>query len=111
FFRARQYIYIAGWGMTPLMELVRGKDHRAGPDGSPEQEALLTALRAEHLSEADIEFWSTHDLSIQGVLGYAVSKGVEVKVLLWDSLPLPFSMYYHPKEAKEQLEQVGATCI
>src|SRR5207249_3043548 len=33
FFRARQYIYIAGWGMTPGMELVRGKDQRAGPDG------------------------------------------------------------------------------
>ena len=38
---ARKYIYIAAWGMTPLMALVRGTDQRAGPDGSPEQEALL----------------------------------------------------------------------
>src|SRR5438445_5539662 len=81
FLRAHEYIYIAGWGMTPLMELVRGTDHQAGPDGSPPQEALLADLRAQGLSEADIEFWKTHDLSVQAVLGYAVSKGVEVKVL------------------------------
>ena len=54
FLKASGYIYIAGWGMTPGVELVRGTDHRAGPDGSPEQEALLAALRAEDLSEADI---------------------------------------------------------
>ncbi|GAC1349526.1 MAG: phospholipase D-like domain-containing protein [Ktedonobacteraceae bacterium] len=111
FLKARKYIYLAGWGMTPLLELVRGKDQRAGPDGSPEQEALLAELRGAHLSEADIEFWCTHDLSVQAVLGYAVSKGVEVKVLLWDCLPLPFSSFYHPKEAREQLEQVNVTCI
>src|SRR5438105_5088332 len=67
FLKARQYIYIAGWGMTPSLELVRGADHRAGPDGSPAQTALLTSLRAEGLSEADINFWFTHDLSIQNV--------------------------------------------
>src|SRR5260370_18592472 len=47
FLMARKYIYIAAWGMTPLMELVRGKDQRAGPDGSPDQETLLADLRAE----------------------------------------------------------------
>ncbi|MGZ3630445.1 MAG: hypothetical protein ACXVDN_22665, partial [Ktedonobacteraceae bacterium] len=44
FLMARKYIYISAWGMTPLMELVRGTDQRAGPDGSPEQEALLAEL-------------------------------------------------------------------
>ena len=34
FLMARKYIYIAAWGITPLMELVRGTDQRAGPDGS-----------------------------------------------------------------------------
>jgi phosphatidylserine/phosphatidylglycerophosphate/cardiolipin synthase-like enzyme len=111
FLRARKYIYIVGWGMTPLMELVRGTDHRAGADGSPAQEALLADLRAQGLSGADIEFWKTHELSVQAVLGYAVSKGVEVKVLLWDSLSLPFSSFYHPKEAQEQLEQVHVQSI
>src|SRR6266478_9667394 len=109
FLMARKYIYIAAWGMTPLMELVRGADQRAGPDGSPEQEALLAELRAEGLQEPEIEFWCTHDLTVQAVLGHAVSKGVEVKALIWDC-PELFS-HYNPKEAEKQLRQVGVTCI
>jgi len=111
FFKARRYIYLANWGITPGMELVRGPDHRAGPDGSPEQEALVAGLRAEGLQEADIAFWRTHDLSVQAVLGYAVSRGVEVKVLIWDTIDISGLAHYNPKEAREQLAQVGVTCI
>src|SRR5437016_9541902 len=85
FLRAHKYIYLANWGLTPGMKLVRGTDHRAGPDGSPEQEALLADLRASGFTDADIQFWMTHHLSVQAVLGYAVSKSIEVKVLLWSS--------------------------
>ena len=60
FLMAEKYIYIAAWGMTPLMQLVRGTDQRAGPDGSPEQEALLAELRAEGLAEAEIDFLVLH---------------------------------------------------
>ncbi len=109
FIKARKYIYLANWGMTPAMELVRGTDRVAGPARSPEQEALLTELREEGLSEADIAFWCTHALSVQAVLGYAVSKGVEVKVLLW-AAPELFS-HYNPKEAHDQLRAVGVACI
>ena len=109
--KARKYIYIASWGMTPGMELVRGTDHRAGPDGSPEQEALLAELRIHGLEQADIDFWCTHDLSVQAVLEYAVSKGVEVKILLWDCLVLPRLASYRPQDAREQLTQVGVTCL
>lgn len=109
FIKANRYIYLANWGITPGMELIRGQDHRAGPDGSPEQGTLLAELRAEGFTEADIEFWRTHDLSVQAVLGYAVSKGVEVKVLLW-KCAAPFS-HYNPQEAYEQLTAVGVTCI
>ena len=109
FLMARNYIYIACWGITPLMKLVRGRDHRAGPDGSPEQEALLAELRAEGLQEAEIEFWCSHDLTVQVVLGYAVSKGVEVKALIW-ACPELFS-HYHPKVAEQQLQNVGVTCM
>ena len=83
FLMAREYIYIACWGITPMMKLVRGRDHRAGPDGSSEQEGLLAELRAEGLQEAEIDFWCSHDLTVQAVLGHAVSKGVEVKALIW----------------------------
>jgi phosphatidylserine/phosphatidylglycerophosphate/cardiolipin synthase-like enzyme len=109
FLMARRYIYIAAWGMTPLMELVRGTDQRAGPDGSPEQEALLSELREEGLAEPEIDFWCSHPLTVQAVLGYMVSKGVEVKVLMWASSEL-FS-HYDPKGAHEQLTQVGVNCI
>ena len=111
YLKAHSYIYLANWGLTPIMEIVRGTDQRAGPDGSPEQEALLSLLRAEGLQEPDIDFWCTHSLTLQAVLGYAVSKGVEVKVLLWDCLSLPGLPYYKPKEVYEQLTQVGVTCI
>lgn len=109
FLMARQYIYVACWGITPVMKLVRGRDHRAGPDGSSEQEALLAELRAEGLQEAEIDFWCANDLTVQAVLGYAASKGVEVKALIWDC-PELFS-HYDPKVADEQLRQVGVTCV
>jgi phosphatidylserine/phosphatidylglycerophosphate/cardiolipin synthase-like enzyme len=109
FLKARSYIYFANWGIIPGIELVRGTDHRAGPDGSPEQGKLLDELRTAGLLEEDIQFWCSHDLSLQAVLGYAVSKGVEVKALLWDSPPV-FS-HYNPREAYEQLTAVGVTCV
>jgi len=109
FLVARTYIYLAGWGMTPQLRLVRGTDHRAGPDGSPEQEALLADLRAEGLEEAEIDFWCTHELTAQAVLGYAVSKGVEVNVLIWYGSRL-FS-HYDYRAMHEQLTQAGVTCI
>jgi phosphatidylserine/phosphatidylglycerophosphate/cardiolipin synthase-like enzyme len=109
FLMARQYIYIAAWGMTPLMELVRGTDQRAGPDGSPQQEALLAELREEGLKAPEIDFWCSHALTAQAVLGYMVSKGVEVKVLIWSSNER-FS-HCDPQAAQDQLTQVGVTCI
>ena len=109
FLMARTYIYIAAWGMTPLMELVRGTDQRAGPDGSPEQEALIAELREEGLEAPEIDFWCSHALTAQAVLGYMVSKGVEVKVLIWSSNE-HFS-HCDPQAAQEQLTQVGVTCL
>src|SRR4249920_2101887 len=109
FLMARKYIYIAAWGMTPLMELVRGTDQRAGPDGSPEQEALLAELREEGLQQPEIDFWCKHDLTVQAVLGYMVSKGVQVNVLIWSSNER-FS-HCDPQAAQDQLTQVGVSCI
>ena len=69
--KARTSIYLANWGMKADLELVRGKEQRAGLDGSPEQEALLALLRTEGLRDEDILFWSTHQLSLKEVLLYA----------------------------------------
>ena len=109
FLMARRYIYLANWGITPKMELVRGKDQRAGPDGSPEQEALVAELRAEGLDEAKIVFWCSHNLTAQTVLGYMVQQGVEVKALIWECSN--FFSHYNPKVAYQELVDVGVTCI
>jgi phosphatidylserine/phosphatidylglycerophosphate/cardiolipin synthase-like enzyme len=109
YLRARKYIYLANWGMTPNLELVRGKDHRAGPDGSPEQEQLIEELRIHGLSAEEITFWHTHDLSLQNVLGFAVSRGVEVRVLLWESLGT-----FSPCETqvvRQEIEEIGGICL
>ncbi len=106
---AQKYIYLANWGITATMTLVRGTDWRAGPDGSTEQEALIARLRAEGLGEREIAFWTTQPLTLQNVLGYAVSKGVEVKVLIWDA-PVEFT-HLNPQTPCELLRQVGVTCL
>jgi phosphatidylserine/phosphatidylglycerophosphate/cardiolipin synthase-like enzyme len=106
---AQQYIYLANWGMTATMTLVRGTDWRAGPDGSPEQEALIAKLRAEGLAEPEIAFWTTQPLTLQNVLGYMVRKGVEVKVLIWDAVEE--FMPLDPAKACELLRAVGVTCL
>jgi phosphatidylserine/phosphatidylglycerophosphate/cardiolipin synthase-like enzyme len=109
FLLARQYIYIAAWGMTPRMQLVRGADQRAGPDGSPAQEALLTELRAAGLQQADIEFWCSRELTVQAVLGHVVRKGVAVNVLIWSGSKR-FS-HCDATAAQEQLLQFGVSCL
>ncbi|HET9981492.1 MAG TPA: hypothetical protein VFQ32_13670, partial [Ktedonobacterales bacterium] len=109
FLMAQQYIYIAAWGMTPQMRMVRGSDQRAGPDGSPEQEALLAELRREGLQQEAIDFWCSHDLTVQAVLGFMARKGIDVKVLLWSSSK-HFS-HSNPKAAQQQLTEVGVTCL
>jgi phosphatidylserine/phosphatidylglycerophosphate/cardiolipin synthase-like enzyme len=106
---ARRYIYLANWGITPKMELARDKDQRAGPDGSLEQDALVAELRAAGLDEDKIDFWCSHNLTLQTVLGYMVQQGVEVKVLVWECSN--FFSHYDPKAAYQELVDVGVTCI
>src|SRR5215471_2948802 len=109
FLMAQKYIYLANWGITPTMEIVRGKDQRAGPDGSPDQEALVIELRTEGLQEAEIAFWTSHKLTLQAIFDYMVSKGVEVKALIWECSN--FFSHYNPKSAYQELQDVGVTCI
>jgi phosphatidylserine/phosphatidylglycerophosphate/cardiolipin synthase-like enzyme len=109
YLRARKYIYLANWGMTPKLELVRGRDHRAGPDGSPEQARLIEELRIHELTDEEINFWLTHDLSLLNVLGFAVSRGVEVRVLLWNTLE-KFAPDF-PQMVYQEITQIGGICF
>ncbi len=110
FLSARQKIYITAWGLTPEMCLVRGKHNRAGPSGSPEQKKLLAWLRMKGLAEADLLFWQGCDeMTVARVLSYAVSKGVDVRVLLWNTYTLPFQA--SPKQVRDTLEPLGIRCL
>ncbi|GCE26240.1 phospholipase [Dictyobacter alpinus] len=110
FLSAKETIYIASWGLTPDMPMVRGKHHRAGEDGTPDQEVLLSWLRDKGMSESDLRFWQKCEvLSVVNVLGYAVAKGVDVRILLWDTLKVPFQA--GRKQVKEALEAVGVQCV
>jgi hypothetical protein len=86
FLRARYSIYITAWGLSPELLLVRGKHKCAGSTDSPEQEALLQWLRVKGLAEEELLFWQQCDeLSVTNVLNHAANKGVDVRVLLWDT--------------------------
>jgi phosphatidylserine/phosphatidylglycerophosphate/cardiolipin synthase-like enzyme len=112
FLRARHSIHIAAWGISPELLLVRGKHKCAGSNSSPEQEELLTWLRAKGLSEEELLFWQHCDeLSVSNVLNYAVNKGVDVKVLLWDTYSLPAQPVPDPKNVCDILESLGIQCL
>ncbi|HEU5226618.1 MAG TPA: phospholipase D family protein [Ktedonobacteraceae bacterium] len=110
FLSAKHSIYITAWGLTPELLLVRGKHNRAGPDGSPEQEELLAWLRKRGLEEQDLLFWKLcEEMSVTNVLSYAASKGVDVRILLWDTYTLPFTA--GPKQIQEALEARSIRCL
>lgn len=110
FIMAKKSIHIAAWGLTPDLLMVRGKHQRAGEPESPEQEELEQWLRGKGLAPDEIAFWSSEqELSVCNVLRYAVERGVNVRVLLWDAYTLPF--HSGPRQIKEQLEAVGVICL
>lgn len=112
FLRARHSIYITAWGLSPELLLVRGKQKCAGATGSPEQEELLAWLRARGLSEEELLFWQHCDeLSATNVLSQAVGKGVDVRVLLWDTYALPTQPIPDPKNVHDMLESLGIRCL
>jgi phosphatidylserine/phosphatidylglycerophosphate/cardiolipin synthase-like enzyme len=112
FFRARHSIYITAWGLSPELLLVRGKHKCAGSTGSPEQEELLKWLRAKGLNEEELLFWQHCDeLSVTNVLKYAINKGVDVRVLLWDTYAHPSQSCPDPKHVQDILETLGVHCM
>ncbi|HKW22761.1 MAG TPA: hypothetical protein VJO13_15345, partial [Ktedonobacterales bacterium] len=80
FLLARTSIWIADWSVYARLALVRGRDQRAGQDGSDAQYALLDHLRAAGLDHDAIALWQADGLSLADVLGLAVRRGVDVRV-------------------------------
>ncbi len=45
------------------------------------------------------------------MLNYAVNKGVDVRVLLWDTYTLPSPPSPNPKNVQDILESLGVRCL
>ncbi len=112
FLLARTSIWIADWSIYARLALVRGRDQRAGQDGSDAQYALLDHLRAVGLESDAIALWQAGGLSLADVLGRAARRGVDVRVLLWDPLD-PFYLGHlgnDPADQAEILSRQGVQC-
>ncbi len=112
FLSAKSTIYITAFGLTPELLLVRGKHKSAGPPNSPAQKTLVSWLRAKGLAEKELTFWQEcEELSVSNVLRYVVGKGVDVRVLLWDTYTLTTSIHEVPKKVQARLEELGVHCV
>ncbi len=112
FLRAQRSIRLADWGMYARLRMVRGTDQRAGPDGSEEQYALIDRLRAAGLGREAIALWESGNLRVVDVLGFAVRRGVDVRVLLWGPFN-PRGMVHiinDPAPQARELRAHGVTC-
>ncbi|HEY1387449.1 MAG TPA: phospholipase D family protein [Ktedonobacterales bacterium] len=111
FLRAERYILLAGWDIQANLLMVRGEDARAGEDGSAEQEHLIEQLRAVGLGEEAISLWTSGQLRVADVLGFAARRGVRVGVLLWDAYHLGSHLTNDPEAERKELFAVGVDCL
>lgn len=112
FLSAKRSIWLADWSLHARLMLVRGKDRRAGRDGSPEQNALIARLRGAGLDDEALALWSAGRLSVMDVLGFAARRGVDVRVLLWFPFD-PFGRLHivnDPNKQRKLLESRGVQC-
>ncbi len=112
FLAAKETIWLADWDLHAGLTIVRGLDQRAGPDGSPEQQALVARLRGAGLSDEAIALWARGALRVVDVLGFAAAHGVRVRVLLWDPYNPGGTVHITNNAAGQQhlLEQRGVEC-
>lgn len=93
FLSAKRSIWLADWDLHARLLMVRGRDQRAGPDGSAEQEHLLASLRTAGLDDAALALWTSGRLRVMDVLGFAAQRGVDVRVLIWSPFN-PFGLFH-----------------
>ncbi|HKT37824.1 MAG TPA: phospholipase D family protein [Ktedonobacterales bacterium] len=111
FLSAQQYILLVAWDIRADLEMVRGEDAHVGPDGSPEQDELIAALRQEGLSDEAIALWNAGHLQVRDVLGFSVKRGVKVGVLLWEPPSISSHLTNSSHKQHEMLSEVGVDCL
>ena len=111
FLTARRYILLAAWDLRADLPMVRGGDARVGADGSPEQEHFLATLRDEGLDAEAIALWTSEQLRVVDVLGYAARRGIQVGVLLWDAFHGMSHVTNNPEAERSLLMAAGVDCL
>ena len=111
FLRAQRFILLAGWDIQANLLMVRGEDARAGADGSPEQKRLIAQLRAVGLDDDAVALWTSGQLRVVEVLGFAAQRGVRVGVLLWDAYHTGSHLTNDPEKERASLTAVGVDCL
>jgi len=112
FLTAKRSIWLADWSLHARLRMVRGRDQRAGKDGTPEQYALIDRLRAAGLDREAIALWESDGLRVVDVLSFAARRGVQTHVLLWG----PFNpggmlhMIGEPHKQQHILRESGVDC-
>jgi phosphatidylserine/phosphatidylglycerophosphate/cardiolipin synthase-like enzyme len=112
FLTAKRSIWLADWDLHVRLHMVRGRDQRAGKDGTAEQYALLNHLRDAGLDADAIRQWESNGLRVLDVLGFAARRGVDVRVLVW----APFNpggllhVVNDPDEQRRLLEARDVRC-
>jgi phosphatidylserine/phosphatidylglycerophosphate/cardiolipin synthase-like enzyme len=112
FLTAQECIWLAGWNLQAGLELVRGPYQQAGEDRTPAQKALLELLHTAGLDEEALALWQQGQLRVEEVLGFAARRGVDVRVLLWDSWSLSRLLHLvnSPPHQKHLLKVEGVQC-
>ncbi|HEX9069384.1 MAG TPA: phospholipase D family protein [Ktedonobacterales bacterium] len=110
FLAARSSIVLAAWDIRADLLLVRGVDTVAREDGTESEHASFQALADAGLSPEAIAFWNTQELTVGNVLGFAVSRGAQVKLLLWDA-PGMAHLTNNPSAQADALRAVGVDVL
>lgn len=111
FLRAQHFILLAGWDIQASLPMVRGEDVRAGVDGSVEQQKLIEHLRSIGLDDEAVALWTSGQLRVADVLGFAARRGVRVGVLLWDAYHMGSHLTNDPVKERDELLATGVDCL
>jgi phosphatidylserine/phosphatidylglycerophosphate/cardiolipin synthase-like enzyme len=111
FLNAKRSILLAAWDIRADLPMVRGEDALLEGAAARAERGLLMRLQSAGLDEAALAFWAQGKLTVADILGYAVSHGARVGVLLWDGYQTGMHLTNNPREERSRLEAVGVEVL
>jgi phosphatidylserine/phosphatidylglycerophosphate/cardiolipin synthase-like enzyme len=111
FLGAKRSILLAAWDIRADLPMVRGEDLLLDTESARADGGLLTRLRSAGLDDEALAFWANGKLTVADVLGFAVTRGVRVGVLLWDGYQAGMHLTNNPQEECKRLEAAGVEVL